>query len=228
MISIITRCRNRLEYTTQVLDAVKQNTKCDYEHIIVDNDSSDGTKEWFAWMAKNTDWYNKVKYHRMERNCGDWGGMLYGATVANNATVGNYIVQLDNDIIPCEGWLTAMLTVLQNKSYRVVMLKRDNVAWKLKSLSVPVSTGGVVTTRVERAVACYMMSKEDFDLCSKYIPEAQGAKSKYIMAGLTRRWKGLTIGKILNKTCYELQADAGNDIQREKYSPKNPQIWEKI
>ena len=225
MISIITRCRNRLEYTTQVLDAVRNNTKCDYEHIIVDNDSSDGTQEWFMWMSEHTSWYNgTVRYISMGRNYGDWGGMLAGFDIAK----GDYIVQLDNDIIPCEDWLTAMLTVLQQSTYKVVMLKRANVAWKLKPLSVPKFIGDLEVARVERAVACYMMSRESFDLCSKYIPESQGAKSKYIMAGLTRRWKGLTIGKILNRTCYELQADAGNDIQRQKYDPKNPQIWEKI
>jgi len=213
MISVITRCRNRLEYTAQVLDAVRNNTKCDYEHIIIDNDSSDGTYEWFTWMFKNTTWFDRVTYCKMERNYGDWGGMLAGAAVAK----GEYIVQLDNDIIPCEGWLTDMLTVLKETDYRVVMLKRDNVAWKLKSLSVAKITGGLAVTRVERAVACYMMSKKDFD--SLGIPENQGMKSKYIMA---RKLK--PIGKILNRTCIELQAD----FQRKKYNPKNPQVWETV
>ena len=221
MISIITRCRNRLEYTAQILDAVHNNTKCSYEHIIIDNDSSDGTLEWFMWMRNNTTWYqNEVKYRRSNHNLGDWGGMLAGFQKSK----GDYIVQLDNDIIPCEGWLTDMLTVLKESSYKVVMLKRDNVAWKLKSLSAVNKIGDLEVVKVERAVACYMMSRENFELCAKYIPESQGAKSKYIMAGLTKRWKGLKIGKILNRTCIELQAD----FQRKKYDPKNPQIWKKV
>lgn len=219
MISIITRCRNRLEYTTQVMDAVRNNTKCDYEHIIIDNDSSDGTLQWFKWMFDNTTWFDRVTYCRMDRNCGDWGGMLAGFRVAK----GDYVVQLDNDIIPCGGWLMDMRMVLERTRYKVVMLKRDNVAWKLNPLSIPENIDGLEVTRVERAVACYMMSRENFDLCSKYIPEKQGMRSKYIMAR-----KLNPIGKILNRTCYELQADAGNDIQREKYKPNNPQVWEKI
>ena len=71
--------------------------------------------------------------------------------------------------------------------------------------------------QVERAVACYMMSKKDFD--SLDIPENQGMKSKYIMARKLR-----PIGKILNRTCIELQAE----FQRKKYNPKNPQIWETV
>ena len=213
MISIITRCLNRLEYTAQVLDAVKQNTCVEYEHIIVDNASSDGTQEWFKWMNVNTSWYPNVRYFRMDRNYGDWGGMLAGFAQAK----GDYIVQLDNDIIPCRGWLTAMLTVLEETDYNIVMLKRDNVAWKLKSLSAPEDVGGLVITRVERAVACYMMSRENF--ASLNIPEKQGMKSKYIMA---RKLK--PIAKILNKTCIELQAE----FQREKYNPNNPQIWKTV
>lgn len=223
MISIITRCRNRLEYTTQVLDAVRNNTKCNYEHIIIDNDSSDGTLEWFQWMRNNTTWYqDKVKYMRFNHNLGDWGGMLEGFKYAD----GDYIVQLDNDIIPCKYWLTAMLTVLKETSYQVVMLKRSNVAWKLKSLSIPENIDGLEVARVERAVACYMMSRESFELCAKHISERQGMASKYIMAGLVpKTWKGLKpIGKILNRTCIELQAD----FQRKKYNPKNPQIWETV
>jgi glycosyltransferase involved in cell wall biosynthesis len=219
-VSIITRCRNRLEFTVQVVDAVKRLSDIDYEHIIVDNGSTDGTYEWFRWISEHCSWFGNIKYVRIEGNTGDWGGMLYGATIAK----GKYIVQLDNDIIPCQGWLSAMVKALEETTYEVIMLRRENVAWKLKPLSVPVVVDGLHIVRVERAVACYIMKRVHFDMCANYIPAEQGAKSKYIMAGLTKRWKGLKIGKILNRTCIELQADD----QRQKYSPKNPQIWEKI
>jgi len=223
-VSIITRCLNRLEYTSQVVDAVKRLSTVSYEHIIIDNGSSDGTYQWFGWMGKNTTWLSNTKYIRLEGNAGDWGGMLMGFGFAS----GRYIVQLDNDIIPCEGWLEAMIKVLTKSDYQVVMLRRKNVAWRLKPLKAPQAMFGYEVAPVERAVACYMMSRENFDLCTKYIPKEYGAKSKYIMAGLTRRWKGLKIGKIMNRTCHEIQAHRDNDINRQKYSPKNKQVWEKI
>ena len=223
-VSIITRCRNRLEYTTQVVDAVRR-LGGDYEHIIVDNGSSDGTYEWFRWMNENTSWLTNLKYIKVNGNTGDWGGMLCGF----NYSSGQYIVQLDNDIIPCEGWLESMVKVLAKSQYKIVMLKRKNVAWKLKPLSAPQDIFGNQVVRVERAVACYMMSRDNFAQCVSHIPANRGARSKYIMAGLTKSWRGLKpIGKIVNKMCYELQADAGNDINRLKYSPKNKEIWEKI
>ena len=223
-ISIITRCRNRLEYTIQVVDAVKR-LSYDYEHIIIDNGSTDGTYEWFRWMKENTSWLTNLKYVRIGGNTGDWGGMLEGFKYSKGA----YIVQLDNDIIPCEGWLEAMLTVINKSQYKVVMLRRKNVAWKLRPLRAPQNMFGYEVAPVERAVACYMMSRENFQRCTQYIPAHKGARSKYIMAGLTQDWHGLKpIGKILNRSCYEIQADRGNDINRQKYSPKNPEVWEKI
>ena len=52
-----------------------------------------------------------------------------------------------------------------------------------------------------------------------HISEAQGMKSKYMIA------KQLNpLGKIMNKTCIEIEAPD----QRQKYSPKNPQVWEKV
>ena len=214
MISIITRCLNRLEYTAQVIDAVKRHSHIPYEHIIIDNASSDGTREWMHWMHENTSWYkDTLLYYRMPSNLGDWGGMLSGFQLSK----GEYIVQLDNDIIPCDGWLTAMLTVLNETNYRVVMLKRDNVAWKLKPLSPVRKVGDLEVVRVERAVACYMMRMVDF--ASLNITAKQGMKSKYMMAAKLK-----PIGKILNKTCIELQAE----FQRKKYDPKNPQIWETV
>ena len=158
-VSIITRCLNRLEYTSQVIDAVKRHSHISYEHIIIDNASSDGTREWMHWMHENTSWYkDTLLYYRMPSNLGDWGGMLSGFDLSK----GEYIVQLDNDIIPCDGWLTAMLTVLNETSYKVVMLKRDNVAWKLKPLSPVRKIRDLEVVRVERAVACYMMRMADF------------------------------------------------------------------
>jgi len=231
MISVITRCRNRLEYTAQVLDAVKRRTHIPYEHIIVDNASSDGTKEWFSWMAKNS-WYDNVKYLRMERNCGDWGGMLVGAEAAK----GDFIVQLDNDIIPCDGWLSALHSGLVGTKYNVVMLRRENVhgPWILRPQSSKSIVAGLEIVKVERAVACYMMSKEDFGECARVIPEKKGADSKYLMGGLRPRlWKGLKpIGKIINRTCTEIEATKDLEEkkldQRQKYDPKNPQVWEKV
>lgn len=217
-VSIIIRCRNRLEYTTQVLNAVKLNTNWgNYEIILIDNASTDGTEQWIKWMQVNTNWYaGTLKYLKLDRNHGDWGGMLIGLTCTSVNS--KYIVQLDNDIIPEKNWLTSMITVLNKTKYGVVMLKRENVAWKLKCLGQPIKLDGLQICHVERPVACYMMEKNLFAKIARRIPEKMGSTSKYIIA------KNAKIAKILNVKCIELEAP----FQRNKYNPKNKQIWEKV
>lgn len=216
MISIITRCHNRLEYTTQVVNAVKLTGKLPYEHIIIDNASDDGTKEWFWWIGQNTNWFN-LKYIRFAQNLGDWGGMVAG--MKHISPESKYVVQLDNDIIPCDGWLESMVYVLEHTKYRVVMLRRANVQWKLKPLAPKeMMVNGMEIAKVERGVACFMASTADFKMFAEKVKHAD--KSKYEIRSLV---KG-QICKILNRTCIELEAP----YQRQKYSPKNPQVWEKL
>lgn len=216
MISIIIRCRNRLEYTCQCLNYVRLNTKIEYEIILVNNASSDGTKEWLDWMNKNTSWYSNMKVLHMEQNTGDWGGMLVGFEYS----IGDYIVQLDNDIIVPESWLSHLKFVLDSTNYKVVMLKRDNVAWKLGAKNMQELRNGLLIGEVERPVACYMTTRAMFTEFANHIKPKDGHRSKYMIRDLTKK----KIGKILNVRCLEMEAD----YQREKYNPKNPEIWEKI
>lgn len=216
MISVIIRARNRLEYTCQCLNYVKLNTNTEHEIIIVDNNSSDGTREWLDWMNLNTNWYDNVKVLHMDRNCGDWGGMLVGFRYST----GDYIVQLDNDIQVPEGWLNHLQYALDKTDYEVMMLKRDNVAWKLPVKNLQNLENGLQVGLVERPVACYITTRATFTMFVNHIKENQGGKSKYMIRSLTKQ----RIGKITNVKCLEMEAD----FQRTKYDPKNPQIWEKV
>jgi len=217
MIAIITRCYNRLEYTIRTIHSVRQTEGEEYKHIIIDNASDDGTLEWFRWISKNTDILNHCEYYRYDKNQGDWGGMIVAQPFTKDC---DYVVQLDNDMLVPPNWLTAMRTVLENTEYQVIMLRRDNVLWKLRPLTEPINVEGYLIARVERAVACFMMSKQFYDLCCKKILPKNGMRSKYMIASLAKR----QIGKVLNVPCREIDSQT----QRKLYSPKNPQIWEKI
>lgn len=216
MIAIITRCRNRLEYTIKTVFAV-QNTIGQYKHIIIDNNSSDGTKQWFSWMSKNTSALKNIYYYRYDQNLGDWGGMLAAREYTQDC---DYVVQLDNDILIPENWLEALKFTLDNTHYKVMMLRRENVLWKLKPIGRVVNIGGYQVGRVERPVACYMMSKMFYDKCCEAIPARKGMRSKYMIAQLSNR----SIGKIMNVTCSEIDSLT----QRKLYNPRNPEVWEKI
>jgi glycosyltransferase involved in cell wall biosynthesis len=218
MISIITRCYNRLEYTIQCVNRV-QSLGGDYEHIIIDNNSQDGTYEWFRWMNANTKHLDKLRYFRMKDNVGDWTGMATGLKYAK----GDYIVQLDNDILVNDKtWLQDMVTILEKTGYKSVMLKRRGAIWVLghKQTGEPQTIGnidGLEVIPVERSVACYMTSREIFEMLVQNVHNKD--RSKYEVRNLI----GNT-AKILNRTCEECEYK----IQRIKYNPKNKNVHARL
>lgn len=194
------------------MNCVRLNTICEYEHVIIDNNSQDGTYEWFKWMKKNTTWLDKVKYVRMSTNLGDWGGMVKGLEFS-----GDYVVQLDNDIIVPKGWLSKMYTVLEKTNYEIVMLKRKNVSLFLNCKGPIKTIDGLEYCYVERPVACYLTTKKIMQKAAQMVKNPN--KSKYILGKLGKT------AKLQNVQCAEIE---GLWHRQQKYSSKNPNIWEKI
>jgi hypothetical protein len=96
-IAVSTRAFNRLEYTTQCVDGVaQQTTDFDFIHVVIDQNSDDGTEQWFNWLWRNSKpYWAKLGYVRLKKNLGDWGGMVLGHAIISKKY--GRIMQLDND-----------------------------------------------------------------------------------------------------------------------------------
>lgn len=100
MVSIIIPLFNRLEYTRQCLGALARCTPGKlYEVILVDNGSTDGTGEFLGCLG------GSFRIVRNENNLGFARACNQGA----NAARGKYLLFLNNDTLPQEGWLEALL-----------------------------------------------------------------------------------------------------------------------
>jgi len=100
--SIIIPVFNQLEYTKKCLEALIENTPGDlYEVIIVDNGSTDGTKEFLKCLEGD------VKIITNQENLGFSKACNQGAREASGA----YLVFLNNDTIPRKGWLDELVRV---------------------------------------------------------------------------------------------------------------------
>ena len=108
LVSIIIPVYNKLELTKKCLQGILENdAEVDFEIIIVDNDSSDGTKEYCEKLSSEN---SRVKYFRNETNL--------GFSKANNIGVkyssGKYLMFLNNDTYPLNGWLKSSIDIIEN------------------------------------------------------------------------------------------------------------------
>ena len=99
--SIVIPLFNKVEYTRNCLEALIANTSEDlfYEVILVDNASSDATSELLSQLEGD------VRIVRNTTNLGFARACSQGAQLAK----GKYVVFLNNDTLPQEGWLEALI-----------------------------------------------------------------------------------------------------------------------
>ena len=140
-VSIITRAFNRLEYTVQVVRNVNlMANNANYEHIIVDQNSSDGTTEWLKSM-EHEGYYNlKVKYNNV--NSGDAGGMKDGFSMVSDDS--DIIIQLDNDLSPItDDFINKIISVFKDETIGALMLRRVGVKNKLPLKNLKKTINGI-------------------------------------------------------------------------------------
>ncbi|PLR78239.1 glycosyl transferase [Bacillus sp. V3-13] len=100
--SIIILTYNNLEYTKQCLDSIRRYTeKNTYEIVIVDNHSTDGTREWLQQQLD-------IKLILNEQNLGFPKGCNQGIELSE----GDNILLLNNDVIVTENWLDNLVKCL--------------------------------------------------------------------------------------------------------------------
>ena len=104
MVSIVVLAHNNREVSRRCVASVLAHTRPDYELILVDNGSTDGTAAYFQSLARRD-----FRVHAVvrERN--------YGVCARNfgfEQARGEFICTLDNDTEVGEGWLEALLAPL--------------------------------------------------------------------------------------------------------------------
>ena len=105
-VSIVIPVYNNLNFTQACVRSIFQNTEgVDYEILIVDNGSTDGTSDYLKQMPRG-----KVTPIFGERNLGFVEATNLGAEAAR----GEYLLFLNNDTEVQPGWLTALLELAES------------------------------------------------------------------------------------------------------------------
>ena len=107
-ISIVVLTFNNLEISRLCISSILAKTAYpDYELIIVDNCSSDGTREYLMELSEREP---IVKVILNQENL----GFAAGNNVGMREAKGDYIVLLNNDTVVTRGWLTALSKHMEN------------------------------------------------------------------------------------------------------------------
>jgi glycosyltransferase involved in cell wall biosynthesis len=211
-VSMIIRAYNRLEWTIETLSSIISTTDYDnYEIIIVNNNSKDGTTEWLEWVKDNSEFYaSKIKHIKMDKNLGDWYGMVEGLKHVSEDS--EYVMQVDNDVLVSDReWLNKLVYTIEKTDNHMAMLKRDGIdmRYELKPKNgirnIPYKDQMLEICDVERPVCCYIIRKDDFKKFTEKYNGIEGRESKYTLLkefGFTTKIRNVTCFTYINKGKY--------------------------
>lgn len=105
-ISIVIPVYNALSMTQACLESIYRETQgVDFEVIVVDNASSDGTK---SWLKKKQKEHDNLRVFRMKENIGFGPAVNKGFQYSK----GEFVVILNNDTIVSHGWLNNLISAM--------------------------------------------------------------------------------------------------------------------
>jgi GT2 family glycosyltransferase len=138
MISIITAVHNKLDVNKFFYDFLKKNTERPYELIIIDNNSKDGSKEFFLKFADRVIPNNKNHSFPYCQN--------QGIKIARY----DYLAFFNNDLLVSKGWDTKILNIMNKKNIDVIsfatndhtenLISRKKIQRKWKWIKYPVKS----------------------------------------------------------------------------------------
>ena len=109
-IAFFTLTFNRLEYTKKMFKSIHKTTKYPFDHYVVDNGSTDGTKKYLKELKKKG-WIKEIIFNKEN------AGIPYSsnqALDAINPEKYTYIMKVDNDaLFKTKGWLEAMMSIYE-------------------------------------------------------------------------------------------------------------------
>lgn len=106
-VSIITLTYNQLEYTKKFIDSLFDFSGNNFELIVVDNASTDGTQDYLNQLQKK---YVNVKVILNESNAGFPAAVNQGILEAST----DYLLIANNDIVVTKNWLERMIEVMES------------------------------------------------------------------------------------------------------------------
>jgi len=112
-VAIFTLTMNRLEYTKKMFESIKKTTNYPFDHYVVDNGSTDGTKEYLKELEKEGR-INKIVFNKENKGIPHSSNQAISAI---NPQKYDYLCKIDNDaFFKSNGWLEAMIEIYRRNN----------------------------------------------------------------------------------------------------------------
>jgi GT2 family glycosyltransferase len=120
MVSVIIVNYNGKDVIRDCLRSLEEQTFEDYEVILVDNGSTDGSGEYMEGVLRASPMAGKVKFSPLSENTGFAGGNLAGLKHA----AGEYIALLNSDTEPDRNWLLSLVEAMDGDAVTGICASR--------------------------------------------------------------------------------------------------------
>ncbi len=152
-VSLVIAVYNQLRYTQQCLESIARCTDVPYELILVDNGSSDGTREFLTTL--------NVKVINNKTNLGCAKAWNQGV----RASKGDVIGILNNDIVLTPGWLVKLAGFLERAGCGIVSpsAREGMLDYDLDSYAAEFARRCADATRSEIYGPCMLIRRKVFD-----------------------------------------------------------------
>ena len=152
-VSLVIAVYNQFYFTQQCVESIARCTSIPHEVIIVDNGSTDGTREFLRTL--------KAKIITNATNLGCAKAWNQGV----RASEGDVIGILNNDIVVTPGWLANLVAFMEQRGHGIVSPSaREGVLdYDLNSYAANFTRRCAHATRSEIYAACMVFRREVFD-----------------------------------------------------------------
>jgi len=133
LVSIITPTYNCGKFIAETMDSVINQSYKNWEMIIVDDCSTDNTKEVVEEYIKKD---NRIKYHILEKN----SGAAVSRTKAMELAKGKYIAFLDSDDLWTKDKLEKQIKFMEENNYNFTCTDYEQIDEKGNSLNKIIKT----------------------------------------------------------------------------------------
>lgn len=171
LVTVAVITRNRADSLKRTLHAIKQLDYPNYEVLVVDNASTDHTKEVIAQSG--------FQYLYSSKN----NGFAKTRQIAVNAAKGEFICWCDDDCVPVKNWISEFLNYF-NKHEQTALLsgKVINVNFTkfLKNKGKEIFSKNGYIERVSNPYEAYLFANLNMAICKKKLNEIGGYDAFFV------------------------------------------------